>query len=85
MKRMVGRRLVDDSAPAPVVQVTVYRRWWQPNHVYRSPTDISVNVLDSGVLFVNFGVAGPRHCYAPGQWVRMTSKVIDNKAPGLPR
>lgn len=78
MKRMVGRRIVDDEAKTAAL-VTVHRSWWRSDRYYVDDTSqITTNVLAGGGLIIR--VVEADTYYSHGSWTKMSRKMIHSKA-----
>lgn len=76
MKRMVGRRLVDDSKPEMALVVVVHRRFW--NDEYYDEGDIGVNITTAGVLQVT--TKSGTVSYSPNGWRKVASKRVPSRS-----
>jgi hypothetical protein len=80
MKRVVGRRLVDEGSPKTALLVTVHCRWpWQQDDFYSEVEgEIQVNVMSGGSLVITTPLM--TRAYNPSQWKSVTKKIIRSRS-----
>lgn len=77
MKRMVGRRIVDEGTPRTARAVTVYRRWpWLQDEFY-SEGEIEATAKD-GILVIDLGTE--THSYSPRHWRKVVYREVPSRA-----
>jgi hypothetical protein len=79
MKRVVGRRLVDEGSSKMASLVIVQRRWpWQQEDFYSEVEgELLVSIGDGGVLKVS--TPNRLRIYNPSQWKTVTSRNIPSR------
>ncbi len=74
MKRIVGRRLIDDE-PKTALAVTVYRRWWWQRDEFYSDQGMSVNINPNhDILTVDMKTEV--YSYNPRDWRKVVSREV---------
>ena len=81
VKRMVGRRIVEEGVPKMAWLVTVKKRWGKDEHY--SESMIGVSLSESGILKIEKKVAEDNfwiRSYNPGAWTTVTSQQVPSRA-----
>lgn len=76
MKKMVGRRVVDDSAPEMALVVVVHRRFWRKDEYYNEG-DIGVHITGEVLQITTpSGIISYNH----NSWKTVTSKRVPSRS-----
>lgn len=73
MKRIVGRRIVDDSEKTAIV-VIVKKRWFSDYFFHEEQIGVTIS---EGILKIDLGVE--IRSYAAGKWARVISKRAQSR------